>query len=114
MRKTSGQASSAPRVVGAEPLGVTEKTTAEIGLKVQSLFKKIGREARVKSMRFIPSTLTELGDGSMQVIANTTVEVARAGAVPHSETVDSVLTFERTNGATGLRSLSIPALERSV
>jgi hypothetical protein len=112
MNRTGGRKSSAPRVVGAAPLGVTDEAAAEIGLEVQSLFKQKGREAHVKAMRFIPSTLTELDDGGVQVIANTTVEVA--GATPHSETVDSVLTFKRTDGANELRSLSIPALERTV
>jgi hypothetical protein len=114
MNRSRGQESFAPRVVGAGPLGVTEQTTDKIGLEVQNLFKKKGREAHVKVMRFIPSTLTELDDGGVQVIANTTVEVARAGAAPHSETVESVLTFEQTTGAREFRSLYIPELERTV
>jgi hypothetical protein len=112
MSRSGGRKSPAPRVVGAGPLGVTEKITVEIGREVRNLFKEKGREAHLRAMRFIPSTLTELDDGGVQVIANTTVEVARAGAV-HSETVDSVLTFEKTDGANELRSLSIPALERA-
>lgn len=99
-------------VVGAEPLGVTEGVAVEIGREVQSLFEKKGREARVKAVRFIPSTLTVLDDGAFQVIANTTVEIARTGAAPRSETVDSVVTFGRTKGEEKLQGLSIPALER--
>jgi hypothetical protein len=114
MNKTPDQESSPLRVVGAALLGVTEKTACEIGLEVQSLFKQKGQEAHVRAMRFIPSTLTELDDGGVQVIANTTVEVVRAGAAPHSETVDSVLTFETADGAKEFRSLSIPALERAM
>lgn len=114
MNRSRGQESPAPRIVGAGPLGVTDKVTVEIGREVQNLFRKKGREAHMKAMRFIPSTLTELDDGGVQVIANTTVEVARAGAAPHSETVESVLTFEQTDGAKELRSLSIPELERTV
>lgn len=111
MSRSGGQKSPAPRVVGAGPLGVTQKITDEIGREVRSLYKQKGRVAHLRAMRFIPSTLTELDDGGVQVIANTTVEVARAGAV-HSETVESVLTFEKMDGANELRSLSIPALER--
>ena len=114
MNGSHGKKSTPPRVIGAEPLGVSEKTTAQIGREVRNLFKKKGRDAQVKAMRFIPSTLTELDDGGVQVIANTTVEIARAGAPTHSESVNSVLTFETADGAKELRSLSIPILERTV
>ena len=115
MNGSHGKKSTPPRVIGAETLGVSEKTTAQIGREVRNLFKKKGRDAQVKAMRFIPSTLTELDDGGVQVIARlTTVEIARAGAPTHSESVNSVLTFETADGAKELRSLSIPILERTV
>ena len=112
MGKSNASKSPAPRVVGAEPVGVTEQVAVEIGREVQTLFKNKGRKARLKAMRFIPSTLTALDDGAFQVIANTTVEIARAGTNPRSETVESVVTFGRAEGAEKLQSLSIPALER--
>lgn len=102
-----------PDVVGAKLYGVTEQVAVEIGRKVQSLYKESGRVARLKTMRFIPSTWTELNDGAFQVIANTTVEIVGAGGAPRPETVNSVVTFRKADGAEKLQSLSIPALEHT-
>jgi hypothetical protein len=112
MIESKAPKSPGPRIIGAEPLGFTEQGATEIGCEVQKLLAGKRGGAHLKAMRFIPSTLTELDDGKVQVIANTVVEIAGAGATRRSETIDSFVTFARTAGANELQSLSIPALER--
>jgi len=105
---------TAPRILGAAPLGVTKKLAAQIVRGLRDQLSREGRAVTVKAVRFIPSSRTATGSGSFQVVANTVVEVTPdAGAATRVEALDSVVTVGRTGRARKLESLTIPALQRS-
>lgn len=104
---------AAPRILGAAPLGVTKKVTAEIVRDLRNQLSQDGRSVTVKAMRFIPSSRTAMENGSFQVVANTLIEVTPGNhSAPRPETLDSVVTVGRTDGIQKLEGLTIPALQR--
>ncbi len=114
MRHKRSRGPAAPRVLGAVPLGVTKKVTAEIVRDLYNQLNQDGRSVTVKAMRFLPSSRTATENGSFQVIANTVFEVMRGkDSTPHAETLDSVVTVGRTGGVQKLEGVTIPALQRA-
>ncbi|MGA1798227.1 hypothetical protein VH567_05550 [Sphingomonas sp. 4RDLI-65] len=81
-----------------------------VGQAIEQELARFGKEAVVKSVRFIPSTLSTKLNGDLQMIANTIVEVK--GAIPgRSEVLESVVTIDPTD-ANGLRDVSTHSLQR--
>jgi hypothetical protein len=114
MRRSRSPNPAAPRVVGAGPLGVTKKVTAEILRDLRNQLSQNGRSVTVKWMRFIPSSRTTTENGSFQVIANNFIEVIPGkDSSPRYEALDSVVTVGRTDGVQKLEGLTIPALQRA-
>ncbi len=67
-----------------------------VGEAIEQELAQFGKEATVKSVRFVPSTLSKKANGDLQMIANTIVEVK--GAVPgRSEVLESVITIDSGN-----------------
>ena len=99
------------RIVAGDPAGVTEVTSKQIGRRVQKIFNEKGFKARVKGLRFVPSTRVSLAGNQFQVVANTTVEfVVNGASAPRSETVDSVVTVAGLGEDQHLHGVSIPLL----
>jgi hypothetical protein len=100
-----------PRVIGAVPAGVTVAVAAAIVQGLHDQLSRDGRSVTVKAVRFIPSSRTEMKNGSLQMVANTVFEVTPdAGAKTRVEAFESVVTVGGAGPTQRLESLSIPAL----
>lgn len=102
-------------IVGAEPIGITDKVARILGAEIETAYRKIkGREVQLKGMRFSPSSRVDLGDYQFQVLANTIVEVAGVDGRPNrSEALESVVTIGGKRQNQSLKALKIPAFLRS-
>ena len=91
---------------------VTRKVQKGIAKQIMAAYQAKGRDVRLKGMRFIPSTVIELGGGKFEVIANSVIEVQQPGGLPRrSESIDSVVTIDRLKSGQELRGVKIPSLE---
>jgi len=113
MAEKQSPAQTGPRVIGAVPLGVTKKVTADIVRAFRKQLSETGRDVNVKALRFIPSSRTATESDSFQVIASNFIEIIPGkNASPRYETVESVVTVGRQGGVQKLEGLMIPALRR--
>ena len=100
------------RVVGATPLGLTPLIASQIGVELVGEYKRQGREALVKLMRFIPSTKVEINGDGFEVIANTTVTICQGNKAPtRSESVESVITVSDDAGVYKLQDVKTPSFQ---
>jgi hypothetical protein len=114
-RSQSSGTYEAPRVVGAEPLKVKKPLTDAVVRKLREQLGQSGRCVAVKAIRFIPSSRTDTGTGSFQVVANAVVEVtAGSNSPPRAEAFDFVVTVGKSpGGIQRLDHLAIPTLQRA-
>ncbi len=114
MQNLSQRRSTSVRILGARSTGVTIKVAQALGQQIKGAYQRHGQKVRLKGMRFIPSSLVELGNGRFEVLANTVIEVAASGGRPsRSEAVDSVVTIDRESAGQVLKDVKIPALDRA-
>lgn len=98
-------------VIGAGALKVNKGVYQKIGKVVADQLSKSGAGARIRSMRFLPSTRIDLGDGSFQFVANNIVEVPAGLGATRTQAIDSVITVGRDKRQI-LERVTIPALAR--
>ena len=105
-------AESTPQIVGLLPEGVSDEVARDVGRRISDMVHTMGRGATVRSLRFVPSSLSKLGDDRVQFVANATVEpvAGRAGTQGRAKVVDSVITME--GGI--VREVKVPFLEIAV
>ncbi len=108
--------STTPRKTGAHARGargLSQKAAQRVGRAVAQGYLSQGKKARPEKTRLLLSTLTDLGDGTFQVMANTFVSVVPVATVgsPRPEVVNSVLTMKRVNGHDVLQKVAVPIFE---
>lgn len=103
--------SGGPRIVGLKPAGLTKGVANDVGKRVREIYRRSGKQVRLKALQFLPSSLTTLDNGDFQVVANTIVEVGKAGA-KRTEAVDSVVTVRKSGRTTQTEDVTIPVLDK--
>ncbi len=96
---------------GADALPWQRRSIVDgVGEAIEQELARFGKEAVVKSVRFVPSTVSTKLNGDLQVIANTIVELK--GSIPgRSEVLESVVTIDPSD-ANGLKGVSTHSLQR--
>jgi hypothetical protein len=73
----SRNAKSGPLILGAKPLCITKKVTAQIVRSLRDQLGQAGRSGTVRYIRFIPSSRSVTASGAFQVVAHTAIDVAQ-------------------------------------
>jgi len=87
----------APLIVGALPDGVDRALAEDAGRRIRDEFRVKGDGARLRSLRFVPSSLIRTGADMAQFVVNAAVEPLRnveGRALSRAKVVDSIVTVD--------------------
>ena len=105
--RTKARSTSGIRVIGAESAGVATNVAESVSMRVEGAYRHTGHLVRTVAIRFIPSTKTELGNGSFEVLASATIKSLFGRRL---EAADTVLTIGLVDGRQYLQAVTVPIL----